>query len=176
MAIVLDQQIIQLDKFTNVDTNRMAFKDIMSLIFHAGKLMGERDEGWSKYYNNFIEEFEYQNKIKWPELSISRNDYSKRIDILARKAFIPSDNMFMLILRLLYIENFKITYLYETYNYHPILKHIIVFNIPENSIKKLSIDKLLNLLKSHIAYYMKIYNDSDRLEYQLGKKILNNIS
>lgn len=176
MSIELENQIYPLSSLTNIDINHMTFKDIISLIFHAAKLMSKTDNEWQKYYENFLEDLAKQNKAGWPILNVNRNDYSKRIDIFTHKTYITSDNLFMLILRLLSIENFKTVYRYDTYKYHPILTHVIISNTPESNIKKLSIDHLLNLFKSHIAYYMKIYNDADRIEYQLGKTILNSMS
>ena len=124
--INLCDQITNYDKIINKSINYLTFKDVISLIFYACDAMSKHMEDpdfkmWSEFYKRFESKIEKQNKLKWPLLSIIRNDYDKRIDIFSTREYIKTKNLLMLLLRLLHIENYKRPYVYKTYQYHKIL-------------------------------------------------------
>lgn len=180
-TVFLEDQIIPLNKIINKNSKNITFKETISLIYHAAALMSNNNEhpdkeNWEKLYNEYKTELEKQNRIKWPHIEFIKNDYDKRMDILiVKSSFIYSKNIFMLLLRLLYIENYKRPYIYKTYEYHKILGHK-VDDYPDIIAKNMSINDLFGLLKQHLIFYKKIYNDDMHFEYQLANIILNQIN
>ena len=179
-TIVLPTQIIALEKISIKNTGITTFKDIISLIFYAIQEISKDTTNpdstkWAKFYREFEEALNKQNRNKWPQLSVNRNDYSKRMDVYPVSAFTKSKNLLILLLRLLYIENYKASIVSETYKYHKILTH----NIPPLitiEVTKLSLTDLIDLLKTYIQYYLRIYDDDDHFEHHLGQVILNQLS
>ncbi|XWV25332.1 hypothetical protein QJ856_gp0438 [Tupanvirus deep ocean] len=175
-SITLNEQITPLEKIINKSINNLTFKEIISLVFHAASILSNDNmdtisQGWKDIYADFEKELEKQNKIKWPHMSITKNDYNRRMDIFSTGgSFISSKNIFMLMLRLLYVENYKRPYVYKSYNYHKILsyKPKITHDV---CVKKLSISELFEHLKLCMKHYLKVYNDDKHFEYQLGKTI-----
>lgn len=189
ITISLNDQITNLEKILPKTVENLTFKDVMSLIFHATIFMTRASntessdtdtdtdtstENWIKFYDEFKNDFAKQNDEKWPKLFIIKNNYYKRIDINTSSSFTKSKNLLMLLLRLLYVENYKRTYVFKSYKYHKILSHKIpIKNITE--IKKISLSDLFDSLKTYINYYLKIYNDNTHYEYILGKSIISQL-
>lgn len=185
--ISLTDYLIDLNKILQKSIQSITFEEIVSLVFHAGKQM-LFDNDWYVYYQDFEQDVEQQNNKLWPRLSIVKNDYSKRIDIYSIKTFEKSRHLFTLLLRLLYIENYKKQYVYRSSQYHKILNHVIVtakrlapdqfgpgVTHYEINIKNISLKQLFDLLGEYITYYIGIYTDDNKIEYQLGRAILNQL-
>jgi len=181
MSIInISEQIIPMEKIINKNINDLTFKEIISLVFHAMQFvikdesMNDQDV-WKNIYTEFERELIEQNKKKWPYMTITKNDYAKRIDIYSIDAsFISSNNIFMLLLRLLYIENYKRPYVYKSYKYHKILGYKIKAD-SNDSVTKLSLNDIFDFLHSCMKYYIKIYNDGKHSEFELGKKIIGQL-
>jgi hypothetical protein len=179
-TVVLEEQIIPLDKIINKNSKSVSLKETISLIFHATVLISNDSahpdkEKWKELYNEYKTILEKQNKIKWPQIIITRNDYQKRIDILTTSSsFVKSNNIFILLLRLLFVENYKRTYIYKAYGYYKILGHKIN-DYPDIIAKNMSVSDLFDLLKKHLFFYKKIYNEDLHFEYQLVNTILKQI-
>ncbi|XWV26593.1 hypothetical protein QJ857_gp0474 [Tupanvirus soda lake] len=175
-SIILNEQITPLEKIINKNINNLTFKEIISLVFHAASILSNDNldtisQGWTDIYTEFEKELEKQNKSKWPQMSITKNDYNRRIDIFSTGgSFISSKNIFMLMLRLLYVENYKRPYVYKSYNYHKVLgyKPKTIDNV---CVKKLSLAELFEHFKICMKHYMRVYSDEKHFEYQLGKTI-----
>jgi hypothetical protein len=169
MATVdLRDQIIDLDKILSIESNELTIKDIISLIFHTVIQMAS-DNVWKKYYHEFESELAKQNELEWPKFSIMKNDYDKRFDIILFKSFLKSNHLLMLLLRLLYVENYKSAKRSPDNYYHDILLHKMTV---KNQIQKLSLTDLFELLKKCVDQYIKVYNHEGYFEYQLGDTIL----
>ena len=174
-GVNLCNQITSIEQIIRNSSNDITSIDIISLIFHCTISMAKTDSGWNKFYSEFITDFENQNKNKWPELIIIKNDFSKRTDAICITSFIDSKNLLTILQRILYIEQYKIKYVCDTYQYHPVLSHKINLNVYFN-IKKMSINNLFDLLKICMTDYLKIYNDDEKIENLLAKNILKQIS
>lgn len=159
-TIALHEQILPLTVILNKNINNITLRETISLIFHAIILIynDEICEQWKELYDGFEKELHQQNDKTWPYISITTNN---TVDIFLSESFIKSNNILMLLLRLLYIENKK--------------KYINM--VSENniniSIKKLSLNYLFDILKNQIKYYIKTYPDNKYVEYHLGNAILN---
>lgn len=179
-TIHLNDQIVPLEKIVDKNINDVSFREIISLIFYAAISISKNKSNpdqieWKEIYNNFENELVEQNKQKWPQILISKNDYNKRIDVIsAYSPFIETKNIFMLLLRLLYIENYKRPYIFKSYNYHKILG-CKMRNKTDIIIKNLSVMDLFGILKQHLNRYMKIYNDENNFEYLLCGAIMKQI-
>lgn len=177
--ITLTDQIIQFDKIINKSINELTFKESVSLIFHAIKNLSTdqtRDDymDWYNIYQDFLVLFDEQNKVGWPQLIISRNDYDRRMDISSFSTpFLKSDNLLIMLIRLIYVENYKRSYVYKTYQYHKVLGY--KNNTAKIEIKNASLSDLFVCLQNGLQHYMKIYNDKNQFEYQLVKNILGQI-
>lgn len=172
--------IIPLDNIVNKNINNVTFNEIISLIFHAILITStDKTESdniiWNEIYTQFEKELIEQNNKKWPYMTIIKNDYGKRVDIFSTDtSFIGSNNILMLLMRLLYIEKYKRSYVYKSYKYHKILgyKMETVRDIP---IRNVSLIELFKFLHMYMEYYIKIYNDNEYIEFELGKKIINQL-
>ena len=176
MVIVLwEEQIIGLDKLLNKTDRYLSFKEICSLIFHASKKMAANvtNVEWHIFYQEFLADYDKQNKTQWPQLSILRNDYYKRIEIISVEPFIKSENLLMLLLRLLYVENYKRPYIYEYMEYHKILGWKLDTGLTE--LADYTVGKLFDLLKKCMVHYNKIYDNDRHFEYQLAKAIIRQV-
>src|SRR5271154_4704567 len=171
----LDDQLASFDKIISKTSDSVTFKDIISLIFYAVSTLAKNSTNpdsttWANFYYEFEHELTLQNQNKWPKLSIIKNDYEKHLDIMLSSPFIKSTNLLMLLLRLLYIENYERKYIFKTYNYPEILNHRV--QVPmQTEISKLSLSDLFDLLKHGIQHYHKIYRSQETFEYQLAKAI-----
>ena len=191
VKIELEEQIYSLDKFSKEDETDMSmgtcavlkptFKECISLLFHAVERINsdsilESDPESSKViqdiHERFTLELAYQNKMGWPQINIARNDFHKRLDIISINGnFIKSDNILTLLLRLLYIENYKRPYVYKTYAYHEITGHKIsnLYSAPD--LRELSLGAILYMLNEGIKHYVKVYHNKNNIEFQLGVAI-----
>ena len=173
---ILDDRLLPLEKIVNKNINELTFKEIISLIFHASKniINDPSCTEWAKLYKQFEKELSEQNKMKWPEMAIIKNDYDKRIDILTTTSaatFIKTENIFMLLLRLLYVENYKRPYIFKSYNYHKILGNKLK-GARQQSVKSLSLYDLFDLLQKQLTRYIRIYNDENQFEHQIATSLL----
>jgi len=177
---IFTENIVPFEKIINKQVQNITFKEIISLIFHAiKKIIDDKTcrewVEWAEYYDEFTKQLSEQEKKSWPKLVIIKNDYNKRIDIFSTgSSYVSSNNIFTLIFRLLCIENYKRGYIYKSYNYHKILGHKLNEG-DDIIIQKASLETLFDLLKKHIKHYLKIYDDDDRIENLLAKKILDEI-
>lgn len=179
-SIILEEQLIPLNKIINKNIKSVTFKETISLIFYAAILLSNDTthpdkNKWKELYEEYKKESDKQNNLKWPIINIIKNDYNKRIDIFSiNSSFLSSKNFFMLLQRLLYIENYKRPYIFKTYEYHKILGHKIKNN-DNTPIRNISLMDLFELLKKHLKYYIQIYNNEKKIEYQLANKIMKQI-
>lgn len=167
--IALSDYLIDLDKILSKKINRINFQDIISLIFHAIEKIGHDFPEWKILYIQFQKEFDKQNELKWPRLSVNRNDYSKRMDIFCHDVYIVSNNLLTLLLRLLYMENYKRGYTLRSYHYHKILGKTFPL---EKRVEEYSLWQLFELLDKCLTYYLEIYDDESRIENRLADKIV----
>ncbi len=177
MSIKIEDYVTSLELISSKDKNKFTFKDIISAIFHACYNMSLdttylNHNLWNLYYNEFLNDLKDQNNINWPKLIINRNDYNKRMDILPSKSYIISSNILTLLLRILYIEKYKRSYVYKSYNYYKILGYQISIN---KNIEDHTLTELFDLLKTYLDYYIKIYNTSNNFEHELALSILKQL-
>jgi hypothetical protein len=181
MSIInIQDYIVSLDKIVNKNINNVTFKEIISLVFHAVQIVSHNETEpdyfvWKEIYVQFEEELKEQNKKKWPYMTITKNDYGKRIDIFSTDtSFISSNNIFMLLLRLLYIEKYKRPYVYRSYKYHKILGYKME-TTNDTCVIDISFKELFDFLLIFMKHYIKIYNDGKYLEFNLGKEIIDQL-
>jgi hypothetical protein len=176
-TVTLSNQIINFDKLKSKDVNKLTFKDAISLVYHMVHSIGEKSdledhEKWKTYYNQFLSDLAAQNRRTWPKIIINRNDYSARMDCNVVDEFISSDNILTLLLRILYLENYKRPHIFKAYNYHPITGHVIAIT---KSLDQLTVFDVFDLVFKHMEYYINIYNQSTCIEYKLAKSIISQI-
>lgn len=177
--VKLNEQIVSLDKLSRKSSDHsFTFKEICSLIFYAILNLSKKETEcepncWTIYYREFLNDLEKQNNIGWPQFTIRKNDYGKRIDLVLTDPYEKSNNLLTLLLRLLYVENYKRQYIFEYMDYYKILGWKLETNIQD--IENLSLDRIFNLLKKCINHYNKVYNNDKSFEYQLAKAILRQI-
>lgn len=177
---VMDVLIIPREKIIKKNVENITFQDIISLIFHTFIYMIQEPShpdyhNWKKYYQEFERDYEKQNKETWPQIVITRNDHKKRIDIVSLSDdFIISTNFLMQLLKMLYVENYKRSYVYKAYKYHKILSYKIKKN-GINKVQTLSIHDIFDILKKFMLYYMRIYNNQQNFEYILAKSIFDQL-
>ena len=192
----IDNHVIPLDKIIIKPIKDMTFKDIISLVFHSIIIMSKDpnnpfQEKWKLLYDEFENELEIQNELKWPKITIIKNENCKRIDVLSiSKLYINSDNILTHLFRLLCVENYKRAYIYESYNYHKILNCKLNMGDNERIIKNISLNEIFTLFEIYMEYYMNIYNypvskskrtshkskkHNKRFEYLLAKTIIKKL-
>ena len=181
-TIMLSEQIITLDKLINKSMDNLTFKEIVSLVFHAiiaivnDPLMPGHSE-WKEIYQQFEKNLREQNQVGWPNMKIIKNDMDRRIDVYSlRPPFIISDNILTLLLQILYMEKYKRSYVFKTYHYHKILGHTIKYRKKNIIVEQCSLENIFDCLKAALEYYVKIYKNDIRIEYQLSYAILKQIS
>lgn len=177
----MERQLTLLQKIILKDLNKLTFKDTISLFFYAVETIisdknSESYEQWNSIYSVFQEEYEKQNLAGWPQINIIRNDYKRCIDVLFENSshFIHSTNLFTLLYRLLYVENYKRQYIFKSYNYHKVLNFIVD---PDaiGCVKTMNLQLILEMLLSGFENYMVIYNNEKNFEYQLAKYIVSQL-
>ena len=173
----IDNEIYPLDKIICKNISQITFKDTISLIFHAIYRVAELDIHWASIYQEFKLELENQNIIGWPQLESDRNNKFHRIDLVViNEKFVETTNIFMLIFRLLSIENYKRpdVYKHKIYAYHKILWHKFESS-DYGQVSSLNMYDLFTLLEKYLKYYIEIYNAKSSYEYFLAKSILNQL-
>lgn len=172
IKISIDDTFADIDKINNKDINTLTFEDTIILAFYFSKEMSDT------YYTEFKNELNKQNDDGWPKLLFTRNDKKQRLDILFTASFIPTDNLLLLLLQLLYIEKSKrfndINKIYVSFTRYEILDHCFDSS-SEDDYNQLSLDNLLEMLESYIVFYMEMYNDSMLYEHKLAERILHNL-
>ncbi len=157
------------------------FREVISLFYHAScslsKNMSNDDElsaFWKKLLDDFLKDLEKQNKFGWPVITVNRNSYRKRIDVIdVETPFVVSNNILILLIRLIYIENYKRPYINKSDNYHKILGMNLQHELIKSEyIENITLADIIDSLKLHLVEYMKIYSDDKKIEYQLSKNIL----
>lgn len=172
LTILLSDQIIPCTKIFLKEIKDINFKDVISLFFHALIELAETDSEWKNIYDEFQTEFEMQNKNGWPELSLVRNDSQKRYDIFSSTSYIPTKNILLLLLRLLYIENYKLTNAYQFYDYHKILDAYIDLTV--TNIQNITFGEIFSKIEECMRLYVRIYRGNG-VENSLGKAILEQL-
>jgi hypothetical protein len=178
-TVELTDKITKFDQIITKDLNSITFKDVISLIFHAVDILAnhnyDNNDEWAQLYAEFNNELLIQNKKRWPPIPIVKNDFSGRMDVFcAAEPYVPSTNPLILLLRLLHIEIYKRSYVYDSFGYYKILSHTIPGLIGK-PIRNLSIVELFEVLRKYMQYYIKIYHDKSIFEHQLGQAILKQI-
>jgi hypothetical protein len=180
---------INIPNFENVinkKINQLKFIDIIVLLIYAFEknchdFVNPNSSDMQTYYIEFVDNMKHQNISGWPELLVKCNDYKKRFEIYCTTPFIKSQNVLTLLIRLIYIENFKKTWKQKNYDYHKILDSINIHVHSEHNemnmcAKNLSFNELFTILEEHMIHYNKIYFDEFLFEYQLGSYILKHLN
>lgn len=152
------------------------FHEIISLVFHAIENIKDRSEctEWNNLHKDFIELLDSENKRRWPKLNYMTNTYRKRLEVFFSSTFTSTNNVLLLLIRLLYIESFKNDNGTLQIECHQPLQHHIA--IPDKYMStEVSIVRLFELLKMYLNYYIKIYHNEMMFEHLLGKAIINQI-
>lgn len=175
MSISINDKILNLEEIKDKHIKNITFKESVSLLFHAVHNFynyGNQDfEFWKYTYQQFLEELEHQNNVKWPNILIIKNQSNKCYEIVTNKPFIKSGNLLTLLMRLLYVEDCKAR---ENFiDYFKILDYNISTIDVNISVDKILFTELLSCLKNYIRLYIKSYNDNKHFEYQLGRYIWN---
>lgn len=177
--ICIDNYLIKYETIMQKNYDNITFKDVISLIFYTIKNLNQISdseyEKWKILYENFNEELKNQNNMKLPLLSVIKNDFLKKIDIIIEdNIFIKSNHILMLLFRLMYIEDFKEKNLSKNDNYYPILNYKINFTY-NKSPYELSLIEYFDMLKKYLLYYIRIYDNEKSIENKLAQNILNQI-
>jgi hypothetical protein len=181
IRIVLDNLLTSQESLLDRNLNSLNFREIICMIFHATKNIYEKrvdthDKKWSDFYNEFLINLEAQNKIGWAKLVYITNQIRRRLEIFSPSSFVPSKNLLVQILRLLYIEDFKMQNLplIENKNFYEILTYKI--DIPDKyTVRQVSLPRLFEILKLYVGYYIRIYENGLMYECVLGKAIFEQI-
>ena len=179
--LTLDDTLINKNLLMNKHINTLNFREIICLIFHAVKTISESTDPenphqqWIQFYKDFELNLEHQNNKRWPKLSLMENRFRKRLEIFSPTSYNTTKNILVLILRLLYIENYKIkNALSPNTDFHEILTYKI--NITDDyESSKVSIVRLFEIFKLYMMYYIKVYNNEMMYENMLGKSILQQL-
>lgn len=185
IRIILEDVIISQDILMNKHINNLNFKDIISMIFHAVKNTDEKkldtitdNAKWKNFHEDFKLNLELQNNRGWPKLNYIKNDTRKRLEIFSPTSYNITKNLLILLLRLIYIESFKLNELastpYGRGNFHEVLTYKI--DIPDKyPASDVSFIRLIEILKMYISYYTRIYQNVMMYEYSLGTSILEQL-
>ena len=178
--IYVDNYLVKYETIMQKNYNNITFKDVISLIFYSIKNLSQISDPeyykWKIFYENFNEELENQNNMKWPLLDVIKNDFLRKMDILIEDTiFIKSDHILMLLLRLMYIEDFKEKKLLKSDQYYPILNYKINF-LYDKLLHELSLIDFFDMLKKYLLYYIRIYDNEKSIEYKLAQNMLNQIN
>uniref|UniRef100_A0A6C0LUS9 Uncharacterized protein n=1 Tax=viral metagenome TaxID=1070528 RepID=A0A6C0LUS9_9ZZZZ len=173
---LLNGYLKNFDDISLKKSNQLTFHDVISLTFHGAKNLSELEPDlWEDLYKEFIEELYKQNKKGWPLTVLNYNIKSCRIDVNSTKPYIKTKNFLMQLFRLLYLETVKEEGIQKTFNFHQILSYQIIQDDELIEIENISLKRLFVFLSTYLKYYISIYNDETKIEYQLGKVILNQI-
>ena len=164
----------------NLNINTINFKDVISLFFYAVENISspnnninnpEQKKLFIEYFKIFENNIKYQNSVGLPKLSYITNDKKKRLEIFSPSLYHPTQNILVLLLRLLHIEEFK-----EKQNiqgkYEKVLSHKINI-IDSYNCADVSIIRLFEILKDYMNYYIKIYDNGMMYENKLGVIVLS---
>ena len=182
IKIKLDDLLSNQDLLLDRNINSLCFKEIMSMIFHASKNIYDKkietpdNTKWSEFYQEFEDNLEAQNKLGWSKLNYITNGVRRRVEIFSPASFIRTKNLLTLILRLVYIENFKLEKINQTgtSGFHEILTYKI--DIPDKYlVREVSLARLFDIFKLYMNYYTRIYQNGLMYEYILGKTIIDQI-
>lgn len=176
--IKLKDQLIPIEVIIDKNINSITFKETISLVFHsayhvAENIFEEDNTKWKDFCVEFEKQLKRQNEKSWPYLRILKNDKNRRIDIiLTGTPLISTTNFFVLLLRLLYIENYK--KMFTSMYYHQILdyKQRTSNNM---TIKHISLADIYKHLKKNLEYYIQVYNDEKYYENQLARSLLKQL-
>lgn len=178
---ILEENVTPLEKILSKTVNNLTLKETLSLVIYAAKNLANDvdfsdNKMWKDLYQEFEQDLVKQNDKGWPNLLIVKNDYGRRIDIFCTGTYyINSNNLLMLLLRILFVENYKRKYIYKSYNYHNVLGHKLN-DRPNKPVTKISLVELFELLQCQLQYYLKVYDDDDHYENCLGTKIVSHLS
>jgi len=176
--INLEEQITSYLLIQDKMVSDLTFKDVISLVFHAferlSKDINPNPISFGTYYQDFLLELHQQNQMGWPKLLINRNDHRRRLDVCCLEPYVASQNFLMILFRMLYIENYKRTYVQKSYDYYKILGHKLEQNGATHtlSIIDLNIPQLFILAEACLRHYINVYRDPLNIEHQLGLSLL----
>lgn len=168
--ISLENQFNSLSDISSKDLSVINFKDLAYLFFVAVKTESSQD--WQVYYSDFVCELSDQNNKTWPTINFLKNNFSNRIDVFTMNRFINSDNFLTLLLRLIYVENLK-TNKFSNQLYLNPLEYTPITET--GTIKDLTFDQIIILLKKCFDNYIKIYNNNGHFEHELANVLINQL-
>lgn len=175
-TVNLDNIIISYDICAGKNINQLTMYDTISLVIHMVKRFADGSSDiagpMKNYYNEYVNQIKEQNNKGWPKIISLRNDTHKRIDGVIGKSHNNTNNLLVLLIKLIHLECEK-----ETPR-NGAIKKILDYNISDTkteSIKTMTVADLLDLLKRYMQYYVSIYCDQTRFENVLGNKIINQI-
>ena len=185
LKIKLEEQLAHLDVIEKKPVCDFNFKDIVSLFMHAMKKIGESDnlhaDEYKKYYHLFTDDINRQNYGGWPKIFINRNN-TKKIEINTVGNYIYSDNVLTLLLRIMYIENYKKNCFWKPHSTYKILDIIperndffFIINYGEqySNLSDMSLYDLTKLLLSCLKHYIGVHSDNTRSEHQIASTIIS---
>ena len=158
----------------NKCTCDLSFKDVIDLVI-ATVCFGS-DDYLAEICQEFLLEYQKQQLVNMPVPLIISNNESRRSEIISfDKPFITSSNICTLLMRLDYIEQFKIKHIVSTINHYNILDRKL--EIPNSkSTNNITNTEIFIMIKMFIVYYLTVYNNIASFEYNLGLSILNAIN
>jgi len=186
LVIDLKDYLLNKDAILSKNISELNFHEVISLVFYAiegihsgegistSSTSNQSNADWTSLYKDFLALLESENKRRWPKLNCITNSYRKRLEVFFPSTFTQTNNILLLLLRLLYVETFKVDNMPAQLAPHPVLLHHI--NIPDKyKSTEVSLVRLFELLKSYLGYYVKIYHNEMMFEYVLGKKVSDHI-
>ena len=159
--------------------------DVIALTFYAFERVSEKDSGKDirSYFMEFETDIKKQQDNGWPKLLVNRNDYKKRFDVFCTEPFVRSQNILVLLARLIYIEQSKKVSRNSLKQYSSPYNKVLSrkmetfdINVSQKITVEMSFPELLHLLELCIKYYTTVYYDELLLEYQLGTSIIKNLN
>lgn len=201
LTVDLGEYLSARDTIMNKHINVMTFKDIISLVFYAMEDIKENNKNifdqtepinynisnqneminqnsqikkWIELFDEFTTTLKIQNNKRWPKLNHIRNNFRKRLEIFSSASYHPSRNILMLLLRLLYVETYKISNISVADDYYDILGHRISTS-DRYSPDKITMSRLFEILKMHLQHYMRIYHNEMIYENILCKSIIDQL-
>ena len=175
-SIDIEKIISPYESCVNKNISELTMLETISLIIYMTKKYSENSDEKSfmikKYYDESIEQIKEQNRKGWPKIISLKNDVYMRTDGIVGGAHENTNNMLVLLIRLIHLENEKNTSRSET------SKKILDYNISDvrkGNVRTIKTIELSELLKKYMNYYNSVYSDPTRFENILGNKIINHL-
>lgn len=177
---IIDNKILPLDRILTKCAAQITFRDMISLIFHASRIMSAKSNDpnnteWNNLHKKFEHEINCQDCEHWPILQLRFSEFEKCIEIQNLNGkFLETDNFLTLLAYILYIEGYKRS-MYQTHGYVKILTAKVSSRLSKSqsdiSVSKMSISFLLWMLKLFIDLYLEIYARHSSIEFKIGQAI-----